>query len=104
MKVDFSQVLKDFRTGEVMTWQSGTVNGEVKPMTLGFCCSESLLLPDGMEKDPAKKVADLSLAAKVFAGGELDITAEEAVRLKSRLAAAYPSAIVAGQCCKMLDG
>jgi hypothetical protein len=102
MKINFSQALFDFRTGERMTRE---VNGSAaSPLTLGFCCSEALVMPDGEKGNPDRKVSDLILAMKVFAGDEVEITPEEASRLKEKIAAAYPSALVAGQCCQMLNG
>lgn len=101
MKIDFSQELVDFRTKETIKKE---VNGSApSPMTLGFCCSEALVTPN-QDKSADKKVADLMLAMKVFPGGEVEITTEEASRLKEKVADAWPSPMVAGQCCQMLNG
>jgi FKBP-type peptidyl-prolyl cis-trans isomerase (trigger factor) len=101
MKINFSQKLFDFRTGKAMTRE---VNGNAaESLTLGFCCSEALIMPS-QDKNADKKVSDLLLAMKVFAGEELEVTPEEASRLKEKIAEAYPSPIVSGQCCQMLNG
>jgi hypothetical protein len=99
MKINFSQVLFDFRNGKCLVRED---TGD--DLTLGFCCSESLVLPNGDKSGPDRKIADLALAMKVFPGGEVEILPEEAARLKEKIAATYPSALVAGQCCQMLNG
>lgn len=104
MKIDFSQVLIDFRTGEQLLRQSATADAKAEPLTLGFCCTEALLAPNENEKDPDKKTADLVLATLVFKGGEVEIKPEQALHLKKKIAAWYNSPLVVGQCCQMLDG
>jgi hypothetical protein len=101
MKINFSQPLVDFRTGDPMLRET---NGHDKsPLTLGFCCSEALVMPN-QDKSADNKVKDLLLAMKVFPGGEVDVPPEDAARLKEKVAEAWPSALIAGQCCQMLNG
>lgn len=99
MKINFSQTLFDFRTASALKREDTGSD-----LTLGFCCSEALVLPNGDKSGPERKIADLALAMKVFPGGDVELTPEEAARLKEKVAAMYPSALVAGQCCQMLNG
>jgi hypothetical protein len=98
VKIDFSQQLKDFRTGKMMF-----VDGTEQKLTLGFCCSESLLMPN-QDVDPGLKIADVQLAEKCLNGGEVDLPPEQVARLKQKVAAAYPSPLVSGQCGALLNG
>ena len=98
MKIDFSQQLQDFRTGKPMF-----VDGTEQKLTLGFCCSESLLMPN-VDADPGLKIADVQLAERCLKGGELDLAPEQLARLKQKVATAYPSPLVSGQCGAMLNG
>ena len=102
--MNFSAVLKDFRTGKDMEQPTMVADAEPKPLTLGMCCSEALMFPDQNEKGADKKIEAFVLATKVFAGGELEITTEEATWLKQKVSVAYPSPLVSGQCAQLLNG
>lgn len=100
MKIDFGQVLKDFRTGEDMKFDK---NGATVPFTLGIVCSEALLMPS-TEADPVVRTQDHALAILAFGEQVSDLTTEQVARLKARVAATWPSTLVAGQACGFLNG
>ncbi len=101
MKIDFSQPLVDFRDGKEMLFPTMVADAKPRTFTLGIAAGEALLTVD---KDSANAMDNWMLAQKVYAGGEHEITPEEATRIKARIMQHYASDLVRGQCAKMLNG
>lgn len=103
MKVNFSAVLKDIK-GEVINRPTQVADAEPTPITLGYCAAEALLQPDQDDSGTAKKIELYKLAMRVFEGGEQEITPAEATLLQTKIAKGYPSPLISGQCCELLNG
>jgi hypothetical protein len=99
-KVNFDVPLKDFRDGTQL--MRSAVGAEPVPMTLGFCCVEMMLMPDETERSSSNRALDYRLGMLAHKGGEAELTDVEVMRLKTKLAAGYGSAMVSGQCCVLL--
>lgn len=95
MKVDLSQVLKNF--------DNKTVFHEGKDLDLKTVVVASLSQPldddKGMTAD--KAIARWKLAMRLYEGGEQEITPEEATEIRNRIPKCY-AVMIAGQACEML--
>lgn len=100
MKVNLDQFLVDFEgdplkileTDELWTLKKAVVNVLSAPI-------------DGDRNvDPEKAVARWRLAVRLQAGGEQEVSPEEAAEIRGRLPKVYPSALLSGQACEMLKG
>ena len=85
MKIDFTQVLKDF---------DGTpIKGPDGDITLGFICIDALLatLPDEQKSPNADDyIRRYEFAKAIRKDGEMDLKAEDIVLLKSRILKTRP--------------
>lgn len=81
MKRDFNTIVKNIN-GEDM------LEATDKPLTMKTACLTALLVPqDGDEKLNGKQKCDLvSLAMRINGEGDVEITTEEIVTLKQRIA------------------
>jgi hypothetical protein len=97
MKIDFSTTFTDLITGD-------TIEDQGIAMTLGLIGTRALMQVDPKEHEPGEqKVKDFQLAQRIVKGGDIEITAEEATRLKQRIAKFF-GPIIVGQAWPLLDG
>ena len=97
MKISFSTTFTDLIDGKPIEDQ-GVV------MTLGIIGTRALMQMDPKAEEPGEqKVKDFQLAQKIVKGGEIEITADEATRLKHRIAKFF-GPIIVGQAWPLLDG
>ena len=97
MKIDFSQVLKDF--------DGGPIKGQDGDITLGFVCEDALLavLKEETERPNASEyIKRYELARSIHKGKELDLTAEDIVLMKGRILKTRP-ALIYGLTSDMLE-
>lgn len=89
MKIDFTQVLKDF-DGKLLTGEDKT------EITLGFICVDALLttLRGETEKpNPADVIRRYEFARAIYNGEEMDLKAEDIALLKGRILKTRPTLI-----------
>lgn len=88
MKVDFSQQLKNLNG---IGFESNGV-----PITLGTACETALMAsyPDEGRVTGDEKFARFELATKIHAGGEIEITDQEAAVVKSLVGRMYEPLLV----------
>jgi hypothetical protein len=97
MKINFSHTFTDIIDGKPIEDQ-GVV------MTLGLIGTRALMQIDPKAEEPGEqKVKDFQLASRIVKGGDIEITAEEATRLKQRIAKFF-GPIIVGQAWPLLDG
>ena len=97
MKIDFTQVLKDF--------DGKPLKGPEKDITLGFICEDALLavLKGETEKPNADDyITRFELARSIHKGEELDLKTEDIVLIKGRILKTRP-ALVYGLTSDMLE-
>jgi hypothetical protein len=97
MKIDFSQVLKDF--------DGDPIKGPKEDITLGFICEDALLavLKEETERPNADEyIRRFELARSIHKGKELDLKAEDIVLLKGRILKTRP-ALIYGLTSDMLE-
>jgi hypothetical protein len=105
MKIDFSYTFTDILTGEPIAESPGKDKPEIT-MTLAIIGVRALMQiddPRGEHTSGEQKVKDFQLAQRIVKGGEIEITAEEATRLKHRIAKFF-GPIIVGQAWPLLDG
>lgn len=101
MKINFSAELK---TLDGQTIKETTAD-DSKPATLAVFAVNALnaQLEEEKNLDGAEKFKRYQLAAKVYNGGEVELTSDEAAKIKGLIGKIYPPLIV-GQCWPLLDG
>lgn len=113
MNVDFSAVIVDI-DGEPVPIPKKTAaigaNGaalnpaDTEPLTLARTAVLALMEPDAERTSPEAKLDEYALAMKIRNGGKIDISAEDARLLTTRIAKRFPSFIVSGQAAHLLKG
>lgn len=98
MKINFDSTLKHI-DGKDLTIKEGV------GLTLKAACIESLMQITDSDRNASGEVKfkRYELAVKVSAGGEVEITPEEATMLKERVGEVYGPAVV-GPAYKLLNG
>lgn len=98
MKIDFSKNLKDFTNGK-------DIQEEGAPISLSTISVRALLMHDErtVKESGDKKLKDYQLAVKIHDAKEVELTAEEAARIKERIAMFFGTMVV-GQAWPLLDG
>jgi hypothetical protein len=101
MKINFKQVLKDLDGNEI---KIRTGEKEEKTSTLGLVSANALLAElQGENLSGVSKIKNYELAVIVYSAKDTDLTAEEIVLIKERIAKIY-GALIVGQTSKMLEG
>lgn len=106
-EINFNQVLKNIIDGEDMTENVRRANGKVEtiPFTLLRACLTALG-GTAANEPPASANDQLQrflLAEKINGIGPVELSADEIVLIKERLAKAYTAAAVVGQAIKLVD-
>lgn len=75
-----------------------------KPITMRKICVDALMTPQ-QDDNPSgeEKLARYVLAGKLHAGGEVDVTPEDAAKLKTLIGKMY-TALVVGRAYELLNG
>lgn len=95
MKVDFSQAFVDLDGNPI-------VDGG-KPVTLGMMAAQALLAADPNTPESGEdKARAYDVATRLYRGGEVDITVEDAALIKKKVGQ-HMTAIVVGQAYRMLE-
>lgn len=97
MKADFSKKVVDL--------DGSDIDNNGKPFTLKAACTRAIFSILEEDKNVTGEVsyARLELARRINAGGEVEITPEEATLLRARTAKCF-NALVAGQVFEALKG
>ena len=103
MKIDFSQQIK-YVDGSVLN-KRGQTSDASDPMTLGWCCVESLLATYVDEKATGdEKARRYDLAMKIYSsGGLLDLPVDDVSYIKG-LCDKFFSPLIVGQTRRMMEG
>jgi hypothetical protein len=90
MKRDFSQLLKGYDDNQIID------GATEKPMTLGSACIEALngIFEDEKNLSGEAKFKRHQLCARIYKGGEVDVTAEEISLMKLLVGKGYPPIVV----------
>jgi hypothetical protein len=103
MKIDLEQVLTDVWGKPIL--ESRAADGTETKMTIGHLAATAFLTPvkgDENETDVAAKVKIYRAAKKFADGGTADLTAEEIVEARKRIAKVFHAAL-AGPALEILD-
>jgi hypothetical protein len=102
-EIDFSTVIRDLDGAPVKMCADETPACKAGA-TIGMIAAGALLAPDDPHSPqaPAEKVRCFTLALSVHKGGRIDVSAEDVVLIKGRIAAAYGPLIV-GRAFEILD-
>lgn len=98
MHVDFARVLINYKGEPIL--DAGL------PVTFGHvvCTALVTVLKEDHEASVDDKLTREDLAARVWRGDVEDITVDEAVIIKRRVSATYPSAELVGSAVRILEG
>lgn len=96
MKVNFGIRFKSIKGDDLPI-------GDGNPQHLGEAAANALLAPDPTDRDFGVKATKYRLAMRVAAGGEVDVTPEEATMIKLAMGAIYVP-LVCGQAESALNG
>ncbi len=100
MKINLDQVFTDLN-GEVVKQK---INGKEVPFALAHAAANALLTENPEKKlSGMDKVRNYDLAVRVYKGGNVDLTPEEIVLIKSVISDCY-APLITGQAYKMLEG
>lgn len=93
MKIDFSQPLLDMENSPIAV---PGPDGELVTKTLGRWCAEACFasLPGDEKLSGVEKVEIGQIGLKIWEGGEIEISSDEAVKIRKRVGAGYPVLIV----------